>query len=91
MTLRLNVLKQKISLGQYELSSHAKMELEDEGWSVLDVKRGIYSGKIIRKQRDFPGRIKYVVRGKALDNRMICIACRLTPLKRLRILTVFEE
>lgn len=84
-------LRRKIALGLYELTSHAKIEMQADDFSLKDVKQGIYSGRIVERQRDPATSTKYSVSGKATDGRKIRIICRLTALGYLRIITVFEE
>ncbi len=88
---KISDLGRKIALGLYELSSHAKIEMQADNFSVEDVKQGVYSGRIIKRQRDTLTSTKYHVSGKSTDGREIGIVCRITDLGYLRIITVFEE
>jgi hypothetical protein len=88
---KIDDLRRKVALGLYELTSHAKLEMQADDFSLTDVKRGLYSGRIIERQRDPATSTKYCVSGKATDGRKIRIVCRLTTLGYLRIITVFEE
>ena len=88
---KISDLSRKVALGLYELSSHAKIEMQADGFSVDDVKQGIYSGRIIERQRDPLTSTKYCVSGKSSAGRKIGIVCRITELGYLRIITVFEE
>ncbi len=84
-------LRRKVALGLYELTSHATLEMQADDFSIKDVKQGIYSGRIVERQRDPLTSTKYCVSGKSTDGRKIGIVCRLTDLGYLRIITVFEE
>ena len=86
---RIGDLRRKIALGDYELTGHAKDEMEQDGFTVLDVKAAIYTGRIVSVQRHGRGRHKMVVAGKAEDNRSLRVVCRLTSSGRLRIITLF--
>jgi len=88
---KINDLGRKVALGLYELSSHAKTEMQADDFSIEDVRQGIYSGRIVERQRDPLTSTKYCVSGKATDGRRIGIVCRITELGYLRIITVFEE
>lgn len=90
MAPRIVTLRRKLATGQYELTHHAKEEMEQDGFLLEDVKRAIYGGRIVRAQRDKRGK-KYTVSGTATDGRGIRVVCRLTPLGRLRIITVYER
>lgn len=89
MASRINVFRRKVALGRYELTGHAKDEMEQDGFTIQDLKAGVYSGRIVAMQRHGRGLKKYVVRGKALDNRGIGLVCRLTQRGNLRFITVF--
>ena len=91
MTLRISDLRRKISLGHYELTAHAKDEMEQDGFTIRDVKSAVYSGIIAKRQRHGHGRRKYVVRGHGEDRRVLMIVCRLTDSGRLRMITIFAE
>jgi len=87
---KIDDLRRKVALGLFELTSHAKLEMQDDDFSLQDVKQGIYSGRIVERQRDPATSTKYSVSGKTNDGRKIRIICRLTALGYLRIITVFE-
>jgi hypothetical protein len=89
MASRIGLLRRKVALGQYELTGHAKGEMEQDGFTIQDLKSGVYTGKIVASQRHGRGPRKYVVHGKALDARGIGLVCRLTTLGMLRFITVF--
>jgi hypothetical protein len=82
--------RRKIALGLYELTSHAKEELENDGFTIGDCKSAVYSGKVVATQRHGPGRTKQVIEGQALDGRNMHLICRLTESGKLRIITIFE-
>ena len=82
-------LRRKVAFGQYELTAHAKEEMEADGFSVLDVKSAIYSGRIAVTQQRARGRRKFVVAGRACDGRSLSVVCRLAQSGRVRVITVF--
>jgi uncharacterized DUF497 family protein len=86
---RIAGFRRKVALGQYELTGHAKDEMEQDAFTIHDVKAVVYSGTILMTQRHGAGRRKYLVRGQALDGRQMDVVCRLTEMRRLRIITVF--
>ena len=90
MASRILVLRRKVATGRYELTHHAKEEMEQDGFFLEDVKRAVYSGRIVRTQRDRRGR-KDTVSGVATDGRGIRIVCRVTRLGLLRIITIYER
>ncbi len=82
-------LRRKLAFGHYELTAHAKEEMEADGFSVLDVKSAVYSGRIAATQRHARGLRKFVVAGRADDGRSLNVVCRLTQSGRARVITVF--
>lgn len=90
MSSRIIVIRRKLVAGRYELTEHAKDEMEQDGFLLDDVKRALYGGRVVRTQRDRRGR-RYTVAGRADDGRGVRVVCRLTPLGYLRIITVYER
>ncbi len=89
MASRISLYRRKIALGHYELTDHAKIEMEQDGFTIADVKAAIYNGRIVGVQRH-GGRRKDIVKGRALDGRYMHVVCRLTETQLLRIITVFS-
>ncbi len=89
MASRITIFRRKVALGQYELTGHAKEEMEQDGFTIHDVKSGVYSGKIVATQRHGRGRRKDVVHGKSTSEDGIGLVCRLTDSGMLRIITIF--
>jgi len=90
MASRIVALRRKLATGQYELTHHAKEEMEQDRFVLEDVKQAIYCGRITRTQRDKHGK-KYTIAGIATDRRGIRVVCRMTSLERLRVITVYER
>lgn len=90
MASRIGQFRRKVAVGEYELTGHAKMEMEDDGFGIDDVKSAIYNGRIVAMQRHGRGGRKYVMQGTAVDGRTLRLVCRLTGLRRLRVITVFS-
>lgn len=88
---RISQFRRKIALGDYELTGHAKDEMEQDGFTIQDIKAAIYSGVVIATQRHGRGPRKFLVCGRAMDRRILTVVCRLTLSRRLRIITVFKS
>jgi hypothetical protein len=92
MPSRIAILRRKVDLGEYELTAHAKDEMEQDGFTIQDVKSAIRSGRIITVRRDRFGRRVFGVVGTAEDARRLHVVSRLTEVeKRVRIITVFAQ
>jgi hypothetical protein len=91
MGSRIGEFRRKVAFGAYELTGHAKDEMEEDGFTIRDVKSGIYSGRIVAVQRHGRQARKFVVAGRAEDGRCLRLVCRLLESGRLRIIRVFAE
>jgi len=86
---RIQLFRRKIALGEYELTGHAKEEMEQDWLTIADVKAAIYNGRIVRTQRHGTSRRKDIVEGRSMDERRMRLVCRLTESRLLRIITIF--
>lgn len=84
-------LRRKVAFGDYELTGHAKDEMEQDGFTIQDVKSAIYNGRITARQRHGSARRKFVVSGRARDGRGLHVVCRFTDSGRVRVITVFAD
>lgn len=88
----LRQFRQKVRTRQYVVTVHADEEMDEDGLTVFDVESAILSGAIIEQQRDRQTRErKYVVRGEAVDGRMVEVVGKVSRPGRLVILTTYRE
>ena len=84
-------IRDKIRLGQYDLTAHAMGEMAEDNLDILDVEEAIFSGEISRTDRRDPRGTKYVVEGKAMDQETpVGVAGRFTGTGRYLVITVYE-
>jgi hypothetical protein len=70
---------------------HAADELEADGFSVLDLERGILTGSILEVQRDRrTWERKYRIRGTTRFSEAIEVVVKLGPNGKLVIITVYR-
>jgi len=74
--------------GLYYLTEHADDEAIDDEFDIHDVEYALLNGKI---RRTWPRESKYEVIGKALDGRPLGIVCRITNMRKVRVITVYED
>ena len=74
--------------GLYYLTEHASDEALGDGFDIHDVEYGILKGKM---RRSWPRGEKYEVVGRAFDQRLIGIVCRITQGRKVRVITVYED
>lgn len=74
----------------YVMTLHADEEMNDDGFTIHDVERGILTGKILARQRDNEtAESKYRIRGTAVAGGTIEVLAKHSPTGKLVILTVY--
>ena len=61
----------RIRTKNYEITGHAEEEREDDDLSVADLRDAILTGRVVQILTNDPRGSRYVVRGKAQDEREI--------------------
>ncbi len=83
-------IREKARLREYVVTHHARKEMREDGFTLYDVERGIFSGDILERQKDHQtGEWKYCVRGETFDDREIEIVVKLSPTGKLVFMTVY--
>lgn len=84
-------MREKIRRRQYVMTSHARKEMTDDGFTIYDVESGILSGEIIQRQKDqSTAEWKYRIRGTTISDNDIESICKISPTGKLVIITVYE-
>lgn len=84
-------IREKIRLGQYDMSAHAMEEMAEDLLTILDIEEAVLSGEVIRVEKDDPRGTKYVVVGTALDRQIpVGVVGRFASSGRYLIVTVYE-
>ena len=60
-------VRDAIRTGNYDMTYHAVEEMAEDELGIFDVENAVLSGKIIKRERDDPRGIKYVVKGVGTD------------------------
>lgn len=60
-------IREKIRLGQYDMTSHAMEEMAEDKLDILDIEESVKTGEVVREEKDDPRGTKYVVKGMAAD------------------------
>ena len=74
--------------GLFYLTEHAEIEATADGFDVYDIERAVLTGRL---RRTWPREEKYEVVGLAVDGRRLGVVCRITPGRKVRIITVYED
>jgi hypothetical protein len=71
---------------EYAVTSHARKEMNDEGFSIFDVEAGILTGTILERQRDrITAESKYRVKGETVVGNDIELIAKFSPTGKLVI------
>ncbi len=88
---RIEQIRERVRLGQYDMSAHAMEEMAEDKLTILDVECAILNGRIAQIQRNDPRGTRYVVEGVAADRRAaVCVVGRFAGSRRYLIITVYR-
>lgn len=82
-------IRERIRTKNYEFTGHAEEEREEDDLAVADLRGAVLTGRVVQILTNDPRGNRYVVRGKARDEREIEVVCRFLVSGKLRILTVY--
>jgi len=83
-------IRDKIRTEEYDLTIHARSEMEEDNLTVSDVETVILNGHIRRRERDLLRRTKYVIEGLSWDGRPVGVVGRFTETGFFLIITMYE-
>ena len=88
---RLDQIREKIRLRQYDMSAHATEEMAEDDLDILDIEQAVLKGHIARVEKGDPRGTKYVIEGTGMDQATpIGVVGRFTSDERYLIITVYE-
>lgn len=88
---RIERIREKIRLREYDMSAHAMEEMAEDELDVIDVETAIGNGRVTKSEKDDPRGTKYVVEGIGSDQqRSVGVVGRFTDTGRYLIITVYE-
>lgn len=82
-------LRQQIRLGNYEFSGHAEDERQSERIPISEVEEVLLKGEILEDYPNDPRGPSCLVLGYSGQGYPIHVVCGQTPLRRLRLITVY--
>ena len=84
-------IRDKVRLGQYDMTGHAMEEMAEDQLDILDVEYTIFNGQIMHTEKDDPRGTKYTIEGTAVDQQTpVGAVGRFTNSGRYLIITVYE-
>lgn len=87
----LQQLRALVRQGEYVLSVHAENEMAEDGFTEEDLEAAILNGRIVRRERNRVGRLKYVIEGVAQDGRGLTVVAQQFPTRRLVLMITAYE
>lgn len=83
-------IRNAIRTGNYDITFHCVEEMADDELGVFDVERAVLSGKIIKREKDDPRGVKYVIKGVGSDqSTSIGVVGRFKETGTFLIITVY--
>ncbi|MGE0823937.1 MAG: DUF4258 domain-containing protein [Candidatus Binatia bacterium] len=74
--------------GLFYLTEHADNEALDESFNIYDIEYVLLNGHM---RRTWPRAGTYEIVGRSLDHRPLGIVCRITNMRKVRVITVYED
>ena len=84
-------IRRAVRQGRWEVTEHALEEAEADGFDAADIHRVLLAGEIRMVYTHDPRGARYLVCGRAVDGRSMCLVCRFTPLRDLRVITTYAD
>lgn len=85
----INLIRQAVILGRYEVSQHAERERRNDGLNLADIKNSVQVGGVIEEYPDDPRGASCLVSGRARDGRPVHLVIGFLPREWIRIITVY--
>ncbi len=84
-------IRNAIRSGNYDLTYHAVEEMAEDKLVIYDVESAILSGKVIRKEKNDPRGIKFIINGVGADQSIpIEVVGRFKETGAFLIITVYK-
>ena len=83
--------RESVRVSSYVITYHALDEMDEDGFSVLDLESCVLTGTVVERQQDRrTGERTYLIQGRALDGRVVTVVAKWLPVGRIAILTVYR-
>lgn len=84
-------IRNAIRAGNYDLTYHAVEEMAEDKLGIFDIENAVLTGKIIKREKDDPRGIKYVINGVGIDkSTQIGVVGRFKETDVFLIITVYK-
>ena len=73
------------------MTVHAMEEMAEDDLDILDVEQAVLNGQVVRREKDDPRGMKYVIEGLAAEGETsVAVVGRFLDGERYLIITVYE-
>ena len=84
-------IRNEVKSGNYDMTRHATEEMAEDELGIYDIECAILKGKIIKKEKDDPRGVKFVIKGVGVDlSTSIGIVGRFKETGVFLIITVYK-
>jgi hypothetical protein len=84
-------IRDAVRTGNYDMTHHAVEEMAEDELGIFDIENAVLSGRIIKREKDDPRGVKYVVEGVGTDQLTpIGVVGRFKETGVLLIITVYQ-
>lgn len=84
-------IRRAVREGRWEVTEHALEEAEADGFDAADIRRCLITGAVRMAYTHDARGVRYLMYGRANDGSLMNVVCRFTPLRDLRVITVFAN
>ena len=89
--LGIDDIREKIRLGEYDMTLHAMQEMAEDGLHIVDVETAVMNGRIARTEENDLRGTTFVVEGTNSDSSVpVGVVGRFTASGRYLVITVYE-
>jgi hypothetical protein len=75
----------------YDLTRHANDEMAEDNLDIFDIENAIFTGKIVKVEKDDPRGTRYVIKGFAVDGiTPVGVVGKFTETERYFVITVYD-
>lgn len=85
----IQIIKQKVHRGEFEISEHAEEERTEDGITISDIKEAISNARILENYPEHPRGACCLILGYTGGGCPLHIVCAILPEGRVRIVTVY--
>lgn len=84
-------IRRAVRAGRWEITEHALEEAEADGFDAMDIRHALLVGTVRMVYTHDVRGTRYLVAGRGPEGRTMCVVCRFTSLRDLRVITVFAD